>query len=171
MRRPAADEIAALLEPIVRQKIPGSADARITNWRAADRGLSTETFLFDLQCDSADGPTTLKELVFRRPPDVSLYPDYDLLRQVLVMKRLRNTPITVPTVCWLDRGGRQLGSPYYVMEQLPTIGSPGDFPSYHSQGLYYDATPEQRADMWWGCVSAIADIHALDCAACAWRSC
>ena len=51
-----------------------------------------------------------------------------------------------------DRGDRQLGSPYYVMEQLPTIGSPGDFPSYHSQGLYYDATPEQRADMWWGCV-------------------
>ncbi len=165
MRRPAADEIAALLEPIVRQKIPGSADARITNWRATDHGLSTETFLFDLQSDSAGGPTTLKELVFRRPPAVSLYPDYDLLRQVLVMKRLRNTPITVPTVCWLDRGGRQLGSPYYVMEQLPTIGSPGDFPSYHSQGLYYDATPEQRADMWWGCVSAIADIHALD-----WRS-
>ena len=47
--RPAADEIAALLEPIVRQSIPGIADARIANWRATDRGLSTETFLFDLQ--------------------------------------------------------------------------------------------------------------------------
>ena len=68
-------------------------------------------------------------------------------------------------MCWLDRGDRQLGTPYYVMEQLPTVGSPGDFPSYHSQGLYYDATPEQRATMWWGCVQAIADIHALD-----WRS-
>ena len=47
--RPAADEIAALLEPIVRQHFPGIADARIANWRATDRGLSTETFLFDLQ--------------------------------------------------------------------------------------------------------------------------
>jgi aminoglycoside phosphotransferase (APT) family kinase protein len=98
----------------------------------------------------------------RRPPAVPLFPDYDLLRQVLVMNRLRDTAITVPRVCWLDRDEHQLGTPYYVMEQLPTIGSPGDFPSYHSQGLYFDATPEQRATMWWGCVQAIADVHALD---------
>jgi aminoglycoside phosphotransferase (APT) family kinase protein len=161
-RRPAADKIAAMLEPIARQRIPGATDSRIVNWRATDRGLSTETFLFDLQTDGPDGPTTLKRLVFRRPPAVSLYPDYDLLRQVLVMNRLRDTAITVPTVCWLDRDDRQLGTPYYVMEQLPTVGSPGDFPSYHSQGLYFDATPEQRATMWWGCLQAIADVHALD---------
>jgi hypothetical protein len=45
----------------------------------AERGLSTETFLFDLLQDGDDGPTTLKQLVFRRPPAVSLYllrPDY-----------------------------------------------------------------------------------------------
>jgi aminoglycoside phosphotransferase (APT) family kinase protein len=71
----------------------------------------------------------------------------------------------VPTVCWLDRDSIDLGTPYYVMEQLPTIGTASDFPSYHSQGLYFDATPEQRATMWWGCVQTIADVHALD-----WRS-
>ena len=163
--RPAADEIAALLEPIARQRIPGATDARITNWRAANRGLSTETFLFDLQQDGVDGPTTLKQLVFRRPPGVSLFPDYDLTRQVMVMNRLRDTPIVVPTVCWLDRDDNDLGTPYYVMEQLPTIGTAADFPSYHLHGLYFDATPEQRATMWWGCVQAIADVHALD-----WRS-
>ena len=163
--RPAADEIAALLEPIARRRIPGATDARIANWCAAERGLSTETYLFDLQQDGGDGPTTLKQLVFRRPPDVGLYPDYDLTRQVMVMNRLRDTPITVPTVCWLDRDGEDLGTPYYVMEQLPTIGTASDFPSYHSQGLYFDASPEQRATMWWGCVQAIADVHALD-----WRS-
>jgi aminoglycoside phosphotransferase (APT) family kinase protein len=160
--RPAADEIAGLLEPIVRCKFPGAADARIANWRATERGLSTETFLFDLECDGAHGPTTLKQLVFRRPPAVSLFPDYDLLRQVLVMNRLRDTPVTVPAVCWLDRDDRQLGTPYYVMEQLPTVGSPSDFPSYHAQGMYFDATPEQRATMWWGCVQSIVDVHALD---------
>jgi aminoglycoside phosphotransferase (APT) family kinase protein len=163
--RPAADEIAALLEPIARQKIPGATGARIANWRSAERGLSTETFLFDLEQDGNSGPTTLKQLVFRRPPAVGLYPDYDLTRQVMVMNRLRDTPIAVPTVCWLDRDTKDLGTPYYVMEQLPTIGTASDYPSYHSQGLYYDATPEQRATMWWGCVQAIADVHALD-----WRS-
>ena len=64
-RRPAADEIAALLEPIARRNIPGAADARIANWRSAERGLSTETFLFDLQQGRDEGPTTLKQLVFR----------------------------------------------------------------------------------------------------------
>lgn len=162
MQRPEADEIAALLEPIARQKIPGAAESRIANWRSTDGGLSTETFLFDLQSDGPDSPTTLKQLVFRRPPAVSLFPDYDLLRQVLVMNRLQNSPIIVPAVYWLDRDDRQLGTPYVVMEQLPTVGSPSDFPSYHAGGLYFDATPEQRAAMWWGCVQAIADVHALD---------
>jgi aminoglycoside phosphotransferase (APT) family kinase protein len=161
-QRPDTNEIAALLEPIVRRRIPGAADARIANWSSAERGLSTETFLFDVLVDGPQGPTTLQRLVFRRPPAVSLYADYDLLRQVLVMNRLQHTAIKVPTVCWLDRDDKDLGTPYYVMEQLPTIGTASDFPSYHSQGLYFDATPDQRATMWWGCVQAIADVHALD---------
>lgn len=160
--RPAADEIAELLEPIVHQHFPEAADARIANWCAAERGLSTETFLFDLERDGDGGPITVKQLVFRRPPAVSLYPDYDLTRQVMVMNRLRDTPIAVPVVCWLDRDDKALGTPYYVMEQLPTIGTASDYPSYHSHGLYFDATPEQRATMWWGCVQAISDVHALD---------
>jgi aminoglycoside phosphotransferase (APT) family kinase protein len=160
--RPESGEIAALLEPIVRRRIAGAADARIANWTSADRGLSTETYLFDLLLDAPDGPTTLQRLVFRRPPAVSLYSDYDLLRQVLVMNRLSDTAIKVPTVCWLDRDNTNLGTPYYVMEQLPTIGTASDFPSYHTQGLYFDATPDQRATMWWGCVQTIADVHALD---------
>ncbi|MGV0836438.1 phosphotransferase family protein [Mycolicibacterium thermoresistibile] len=163
--RPEAHDIPARLEPIVRRRIPGAADTRIANWRGAERGLSTETFLFDLQRDGSDGPVTVRQLVFRRPPAVSLFPDYDLLRQVLVMNRLRSTSVPVPTVCWLDRDGADLGTPYYVMEQVPTIGSPADFPSYHTAGMYFDATPQQRTAMWTGCVQAIADIHALD-----WRA-
>jgi aminoglycoside phosphotransferase (APT) family kinase protein len=150
------------LEPIARRHIPGAAHAGIAEWRAADRGLSTETFLFNLQQEADGKPITLKRLVFRRPPAFSLYPDYDLTRQVLVMNRLRNTPIPVPTVCWLDRDEKDLGTPYYVMEQVPTIGTASDFVSYHSQGLYFDVTPEQRATMWWGCLQAIVDVHGLD---------
>ncbi|MET0164849.1 MAG: hypothetical protein ABW318_07595 [Vicinamibacterales bacterium] len=119
--RPAADEIPALLEPIVRERIPGADTARIVNWRGTERGFSTETFLFELDTDDSSGaPNTLTRLVFRRPPQVSLFPDYDLLRQVLVMRRLQATPVTVPAVRWLDRGDDALGTPYFVMEQVPT---------------------------------------------------
>lgn len=158
--RPPVGELAGLLEPIIRQKIRGAAG--IVNWRAADRGLSTETYLFDVVDRSGD---TLRRLAFRRPPAVALYPDYDMLRQVLVMNRLQHTAIPVPAVSWLDRDDRDLGTPYYVMEQVPTIGSTGDFPSYHSAGLYFEASPEQRAKMWWRGVESIADIHRLD-----WRA-
>jgi aminoglycoside phosphotransferase (APT) family kinase protein len=161
--RPGADEVAALLEPVLRQRIPGAEAARIVNWRGTDRGFSTETFLFELEADDASGkPKTLRRLVFRRPPEVDIFPDYDLRRQVLVMNRLQDSPVTVPAVCWLDRTDEDLGTPYFVMEQLPTVGGPGDVPSYHSAGMYFDATPEQRATMWWGCVQAIADVHSLD---------
>jgi aminoglycoside phosphotransferase (APT) family kinase protein len=146
--RPGADDIPPLLEPILRDRIPGATGARIANWRGTDRGFSTETFLFELEGDDADGaPTTLKRLVFRRPPQVGIFPDYDLLRQVLVMNRLQSTPITVPRVCWLDRTVDAVGTPYYVMEQLSTIGGPGDMPSYHSAGMYLDASPQQCATM------------------------
>jgi hypothetical protein len=88
--RPGADEVAALLEPVLRQRIPGAEAARIVNWRGTDRGFSTETFLFELEADDASGkPKTLRRLVFRRPPEVDIFPDYDLRRQVLVMNRLR----------------------------------------------------------------------------------
>ncbi|EHI10970.1 phosphotransferase family protein [Mycolicibacterium thermoresistibile] len=163
--RPTEAELPARLEPVIHRRLPDTAGTRITNWRAAERGMSTETFLFDLQRDGPDGPVTVRRLVFRRPPAVSLFPDYDLLRQVLVMNRLRDTEVPVPTVCWLDRDGMELGTPYYVMEQIPTIGSPGDFPSYHCAGMYFDATSQQRTTMWTGCVRAMADVHTLD-----WRA-
>jgi hypothetical protein len=127
----------------VRQNIPGAADTRIVNWQAAERGLSTETFLFDLQ-DGVDGPTTLNQLVFRRPPALSLYSDYDLTRQVMVMNRLRDRPITVPTVCWLDRDDKDLGTPYYVIEQIPTISPRATFPRIIRHGLYSGATPKSE---------------------------
>src|SRR5690606_31675048 len=160
--RPTEAELPARLEPVIHRRLPDTAGTRIANWRAAERGMSTETFLFDLQRDGPDGPVTVRRLVFRRPPAVSLFPDYDLLRQVLVMNRLRDTEVPVPTVCWLDRDGMELGTPYYVMEQIPTIGSPGDFPSYHCAGMYFDATSQQRTTMWTGCVRAMADVHTLD---------
>ncbi|MCW2651251.1 MAG: putative aminoglycoside phosphotransferase [Mycobacterium sp.] len=158
--RPGAEELPGLMESAVRRRIPGSTG--VANWRAADRGLSTETFLFDAV--DADG-VTVRQLVFRRPPAVALYPDYDILRQVLVMDRLRHTAIPVPQVAWLDRSGGTVGTPYCVMEHVPNIGTPGDFPSYHTNGLYFDAEDSQRATMWWGCVKSIADVHALD-----WRT-
>jgi aminoglycoside phosphotransferase (APT) family kinase protein len=108
------------------------------------------------------GGATLRQLVFRRPPAIPLYPDYDVRRQALVMNRLRDTTVPVPRVAWLDTTGQQVGTPYLVMEQVPNIGTTGDFPSYHTHGLYFDADEAGRAAMWWGAVQAMANVHLLD---------
>ncbi|NNH73308.1 phosphotransferase family protein [Nocardia uniformis] len=153
------EQIPGVLEPILRQRLPSADSARIRNWSPSPRGFATETFLFE----AADESSTLP-LVFRRPPDMSLFPDYDLLRQVLVMQRLADTSLPVPTVRWLDRSEGALGTPYFVMDRLAGE-APSDYPSYHVAGNYYAASPQHRARMWWGCVDTIAAVHRVD-----WRA-
>ncbi|MEV0466048.1 phosphotransferase family protein [Nocardia tengchongensis] len=154
-----AEQLAAALEPAVHRNFPVSGAAHVRNFNRTARGFATETFLFEVEDENGALP-----LVFRRPPEMSLFPDYDLLRQVLVMQRLAGTDIPVATPLWLDRDGTALGSPYFVMNRLPGE-APSDYPSYHSAGNYFDATPEQRERMWWGCIDTIADIHRLN-----WRA-
>ncbi|MGM7644923.1 phosphotransferase family protein [Nocardia sp. JW2] len=158
--RPAAADLPTAVVPVLREEFPDARSARVSNWTASPRGLATETFLFDLERDDAEKVS----LVLRRPPEVALFPDYDLLRQVLVMRRLAGTGLPVPAVRWLDRGTEALGSPYFVMDRIEG-SAPGDLPSYHSAGLYFDAEPAEREKMWWGCVDTIAEIHQLD-----WRT-
>ncbi|BAW03600.1 phosphotransferase family protein [Nocardia seriolae] len=154
-----AERLGVALEPEVRSHFPGSGRARVRNLARTERGFATETYLFEVEDDFGTVP-----LVLRRPPDLSLFPDYDLLRQVLVMRQLARTPIPVPTVTWLERGDNPLGSPYFVMNRLEGA-APSDYPSYHAAGNYFEASPEQRARMWWGCVDTIAEINQLD-----WRA-
>lgn len=156
--RTAAEDIAPALEPLVREHIPGTRGAKIVNFKRTERGFSTETYLFGL--DGATGESS--GFVFRRPPEVSLFPDYDLRRQFLVTQRLAKSDLAVPHVRWIDSGDNPLGSPYYVMDRIGNAEAPSDFPSYHSAGTYFEADEAGRAKMWWGCVETIAQIHRLD---------
>lgn len=156
--RVAAQTLPSALEPIVQQRIPGAHDAKIVNWRRTERGFSTETYLFDLE--GPDGERT--GYVFRRPPEVALFPDYDLRRQYLVADRLASTDLAVPTVRWIDVDDNPLGGPYYVMDRIDGGEAPSDFPSYHVAGNYFDADEQGRATMWWACVETIAQVHQLD---------
>ncbi|MFE3002169.1 phosphotransferase family protein [Nocardia sp. NPDC059246] len=154
-----AEQLATALEPAVREHLSPAGNARVLELARTERGFATETYLFEVEDDSGRTP-----LVLRRPPDLSLFPDYDLLRQVLVMRRLADTGLPVPAVAWLERGDNPLGSPYFVMNRLEGR-APSDYPSYHAAGNYFEATPEQRARMWWGCVDTIAEVNQLD-----WRA-
>ncbi|MFC7451177.1 phosphotransferase family protein [Rhodococcus daqingensis] len=156
--RVSPDELPSALEPIVRERIPGARKAKIVNWKRTERGFSTETYLFEL--DGAEH--TSAGYVFRRPPEVALFPDYDLRRQYLVTDRLTPTGLAVPRVRWIEDGDTALGTPYYVMDRIADAEAPSDFPSYHTAGSYFDADERGRAKMWWGCMETMAQIHRLD---------
>ncbi|OSC42059.1 phosphotransferase family protein [Mycobacterium decipiens] len=162
--RLTAAELPAALQPIAREKIPFAESARIVNWTRAERGFSTETFLFDLVGLAGPGPGSARSrgLVFRRPPEYPILPDYDLRRQFLTMRRLAGSPIPVPTVCWIDAGTAALGTQYYVMDRIDDAVSISDFPPYHQSGLFADADEAGRAALWNGCLDMIAKVHGID---------
>jgi aminoglycoside phosphotransferase (APT) family kinase protein len=154
-----ADELPGALEAIVRERFPGARDATISNWTPAPGGFSTETHLFDLVGLDGGGAAGL---VFRRPPEYQILPDYDLRRQYLVMQRLAPSPIPVPTVRWIDATGDALGTQYLVMDRIDDVVGVSDVPPYHQAGLFADTDDAGRATLWNGCVDLIAAVHRLD---------
>lgn len=157
--RPSAEELPAVVEDVLRDRLD-EPSARVVSWQPAERGFSTETFLFAVH-DIRTRPEPW-QLVLRRTPEIGLFPDYDLLRQVRVMNALAATEVPVPKVLWLDRTGSNLGSPYFVMEHVPSIGTASDIPSYHATGLYLDVGEQGRKHMWEGYIDTLTAIHRLD---------
>jgi aminoglycoside phosphotransferase (APT) family kinase protein len=157
--RMAADQLPAALEAIVRERVPGAGRASVANWTPSPGGFSTETFLFDV-VGLDDGGSL--GLVFRRPPECQILPDYDLRRQYLVMQRLAASPIPVPTVRWLDATADALGTQYLVMDRIDDVVGVSDVPPYHQAGLFAETDDAGRAALWNGCVDMIAAVHRLD---------
>ncbi|MGE0214926.1 phosphotransferase family protein [Mycolicibacterium sp.] len=157
--RLSAEELPGALEGIVRQRIPGASTARIENFTASAVGFSTETYLFDLV--GLDDGATLG-LVFRRPPEFQILPDYDLRRQFLVMQRLGPSSIPVPSVRWVDPEPGALGTPYLVMDRIDGVVGVSDVPPYHQAGIFAETDDAGRAALWNGCVDMIAAVHRLD---------
>lgn len=158
--RLTADELPTALEPIVRSRIPGAQGATIANWAPTERGFSTETFLFDVT--GIEGDQSTLGLVFRRPPEFAILPDYDLRRQFLTMQRLEPSPIPVPRVRWIDPEPDALGTPYLIMDRIDGTVSVSDMPPYHQSGIYADTDDAGRATLWNECVDIAAAVHRLD---------
>ncbi|MHC9294051.1 phosphotransferase family protein [Mycobacterium sp. LTG2003] len=159
MVRLAAEELPGALETNARQRIPGASQARVKNWNASQGGFSTETFLFDLEGLDDGGSLGL---VFRRPPEFQILPDYDLRRQFLVMQRLAASDIPVPTVRWIDADADALGTQYLVMDRIDGVVGVSDVPPYHGAGIFAETDDAGRATLWNGCVDMIAAVHRLD---------
>lgn len=158
-----ADMQAKVLDWL-QKKMPQAQNLSISDMQRSGSGLSNETFLFGLSWQEA-GQHRSEGMVLRSAPQsMPVFPTYDLGMQFHIMERLAATNVPVPKMYWLEEDEKILGSTFYIMSKIDGVVPP-DIPSYHTSGPYYDATPQQRAKMWWGALETMANLHKLD-----WKS-
>ena len=157
-------DLAAIQAPLIdwlRRQMPQAQALSITDIDRAGAGFTNVSIPFTLRWQEG-GHDRTEQLLFRAAGTSDpVYPDPKLERQFRVMQCLRSTNVPVPTVYWMEQDAGVLGVPFYIMAKVDGV-VPSEYPPYHSFGVCYDATPEQRARMWWGTLTAMADIHRLD---------
>ncbi len=160
-RQVELSELQPKLLAWIQGRMPKARDLAISGLERSGAGISNETFLFDLGWKEK-GKTRSERMVLRCAPRSSpVYPDYDLSLQFRVMKALRPAGVPVPLVHWLEMDEQVLGTAFYVMGRIEGVVPP-EFPPYHSFGVYFDATPQLRARMWWSAIEAMSRVHRAD---------
>jgi aminoglycoside phosphotransferase (APT) family kinase protein len=142
-------------------KLRGADEVALSSLTKPGVGFSNETLLAGASWREG-GEQRSERLVFRlEPRDMRVFPDYDLAKQVGVMRCLAGTSVPVPEVLWLEEDERFAGSPFYVMRHIDGAVPP-DVPFYHTTGVLAEAAPAKREAMWWRGIDTLARVHTLD---------
>lgn len=147
----------------LRSRLPEAKDLSITTLtQPGSSGFSNETLLFDLSYTQG-GTSHCDKLVARvQPIGFQAFPSYDLGLQFRTMQLLGATNVPVPEVLWLEEEDTNVfGAPFYIMKHVKGR-VPSDNPPYHMAGWLTEATPDERAQVWWGQVESLANVHKLD---------
>jgi aminoglycoside phosphotransferase (APT) family kinase protein len=153
----------ARLTAWLQRRLPEARGLRISDLVAPQSsGFSNETLLFDLEYTRHGRPHREALVVRIEPMGEPVFPEYDLGLQFRTMQMLAATNVPVPRMYWLEEHDRSvLGGAFYVMGQVRGR-VPTDQPPYHAGGWMTEATPAERAAIWWGGVETLAKIHRLD---------
>lgn len=155
------DALKSKLLPWLEKKMPEAEDLRIADIGKPGMGISSETFLLDLSY-GLSGQRKSAGMVLRTAPlDSKVFPEYELGHQFRIMEALKDTDVPVAGMHWMEEDPSVLGSPFFLMERLHGE-VPQDYPPYHGSGMFFDATPEERAKIWWGGLGAMASVHKQD---------
>ncbi|MFN8627331.1 MAG: phosphotransferase family protein [Candidatus Binatia bacterium] len=158
--------VRAALEAWLRDQLPRAQDIHVVELRRPDTGASSATHLFDVHWNDGGTARMVPTVLRAAPRGPSPFPTYDLGFQFRIMHAVHaHTSVPVPKVLWLEEDPTIIGAPFFLMQRLDG-DVPQDFPSYHAAGIYFDASPEMRRRMWWGCLDAMVKLHAAD-----WKRC
>ena len=145
----------------LQRKMPAARDLALDDIGQAGAGFTNITIPFTLRWREGQSSRTAGMVFRTAATSHPVYPDFKLERQFQVMQCLHATDVPVPQVYWMESDETVIGRPFYIMGKVDGV-VPSEYPPYHSFGVCYDATPAQRAKMWWGTLEAMAKIHRLD---------
>lgn len=135
----------------------------VRNVRSLEGGAGSSSGTLFFEAAYTDAGTSIEgRYVLRFTPAQPLFHAYDLDGQVRIQRALAETDVPVPRQCWEDISGRHLGVPGYVMERVGGEAAPA---AWFAEGLFAQASPEQRRRLITAYLSTLAKIHAVD-----WRS-
>jgi len=155
------EEMTSRLTKWFEQKLPEAENIVIAEFERPGMGLSSVTYLLTLDREESGEKKSQGMVLRSAPQEYKIFPDYELSHQFRIMQILENTNVPVAKMLWMENDISFIGSPFYLMNRL--VGEvPQDYPCYHGSGMFFEATPEERAKMWWGTLEAIVNIHKLD---------
>jgi aminoglycoside phosphotransferase (APT) family kinase protein len=107
------DQIAAFLG----SRLTAAADIAVSNVARIPGGASRETWSFDAAWNE-DGRRVERQFIARRDPTGSLLESNNDLEFDLYTA-IEGSGIPAPRVLWIDREGKAIDRPFYIMERLP----------------------------------------------------
>ena len=153
--------VRATLTAWLARQLPGADGLTLSELKKPSAGVSNETLLAEADWREA-GRAQHERLVVRLMPSASpVFPDYDLGKQVRILRCLESTNVPVPRVLWFEEDERILGSPFYVMPRIEGE-LPSEVPPYHAFGWCAEISPARQARMWWSGIETLARIHLLN---------
>lgn len=93
------------------------------------------------------------------PPGPSMFPSYDLVRQVRCLRLAREHGLPVPEVVGAEFGADVLGRPFFVMERLAGRVPADDDPPFTTHGFLFDASRAEQATFCCDALDRIASVH------------
>jgi len=161
----AAPPVRDRLRAWIAARMPEACDLWLSELRRPGAGLSSDTQLFTIHWTAGGRAHRLDAVLRCAPREDGPFPDYDLAMQYGIMAALaEHTAVPVPEVLWLEEDPEVLGVPFLTMRAVEGE-APLDFPPYHREGLYADATTAARRRMWRSTIEALARVHAAQ-----WRA-
>ena len=154
-------EIKSILTPWLQERMPHAENLAISKFEKPGMGLSSETYILQAAWEEK-GKEKSSGMVLRSAPlEYKIFPEYEIGHQFRIMQILNNTDVEVPEMLWMENDSSIIGVPFFLMRMLEGE-VPQDYPSYHGSGMFHEATPDERAKMWWGTLDSIVKVHTLD---------